>query len=124
MSSCDIPGKKNPCFRETPINNLSQQDIEGIQVLYGVPAVAAGQRKGQSEMVPASHAGFGGRRRPRRSRQDRDDDAGGGFRRQSLGQDRCRAKAAAAAFSEVVAAVKDVESRGSAALRRACSTRE
>ena len=53
----DIPGKKNPCARENPIDNLSAQDIEGIQVLYGPPAGAAAmasKRSGETAaMIPA-----------------------------------------------------------------------
>ncbi len=64
----EIPGKKNPCYRETPIDNLSQQDIAGIQVLYGAPAGArrhAAQRLGGHSCL---YAGFGGRRRARQPR--------------------------------------------------------
>ncbi len=49
----DVPGKKNPCLRETPIDNLSPQDIEGIQVLYGPPAGAAAMMNKRSGAEPA-----------------------------------------------------------------------
>ena len=52
----EIPGKKNPCYREKPIDDLSAQDIEGIQVLYGTPdstGAGAMMRKGE-DAIPAS----------------------------------------------------------------------
>ena len=52
----DIPGKKNPCYREQPIDNLSAKDIAGIQVLYGAPVSSgAGARaQGEADTIPAS----------------------------------------------------------------------
>ncbi len=47
-----IPGKKNPCYREVPIDNLSAQDIEGIQVLYG-PAAGSAATRTAGAMIPA-----------------------------------------------------------------------
>jgi hypothetical protein len=105
----DIPGKKNPCFREAPINDLSQQDIEGIQAVYGMPAVAAGQRKGQPETVPASQpdsAVAAARADLGKMEAMMLAEASAGNR---SGKATADAKAAAAAFSEVVAAVKDIE---------------
>jgi hypothetical protein len=104
-----IPGKKNPCFRETPINNLSAQDVAGIQVLYGAPATASGQRKGADDAAPASMPDSA----VAAARADLDKtaammtaEASAGNR---SGKDAEKVKAAAAAFGEVVAAVKDIE---------------
>jgi hypothetical protein len=105
----EIPGKKNPCFRETPINNLSPQDIDGIQAIYGMPVVTAGQRKGQPEMVPASlpnSAVAAARADLGKMETMMLAEAAGGNR---SGRTAADAKAAAVAFSEVVAAVKDFE---------------
>ena len=107
----DIPGKKNPCFREAPINDLSQQDIEGIQVLYGMPAVAAGQRKAAGSMVPASMpdaAVAAARADLGRIETMMVAEASSGKR---SGKDAAQAKVAAAAFGEVVAAVRDFEAQ-------------
>lgn len=52
-----VPGQANPCLRETPIDNLSPQDIEGIQVLYGVKpgSVAVASRSSAGpDLVPAT----------------------------------------------------------------------
>ena len=51
-----VPGQDNPCLRETPIDDLSEKDIEGIQVLYGVkPGVAAIASRSSAgpDLVPA-----------------------------------------------------------------------
>ncbi len=52
-----IPGQTNPCLREVPIDNLSPQDIAGIQALYGAPAGAAAMMSARSgaeaAMIPA-----------------------------------------------------------------------
>jgi hypothetical protein len=48
-----IPGKKNPCYREKPINDLSAGDIEGIRTLYGAPegTASTAKRSGAASMA-------------------------------------------------------------------------
>ncbi len=104
----EIPGKKNPCYREQPIDNLSAKDIAGIQVLYGAPVGSAGAHRRDAGEIPASAP-----------------DSAVAAARASLGKldtmmqaeaagrsakDPEKAKATAAAFTEVVAALKDFES--------------
>ncbi len=101
-----IPGKKNPCYREHPINNLSEKDVVGIQALYGARGGAASARAA-ADTIPASAP-----------------DSAVAAARASLGRldtmmqaeasgrskDPAKAKAAAAAFDAMVAALKDYES--------------
>ncbi len=107
----DLPGKQNPCYRATPIDNLSEQDIKGIQVLYGAPTGAgagAAMRKG-GEPVPASmpdSAVAAARADLGKLETEMKADASGTNR---SGKDAMKAKAAAAAFAEVVASLKDLE---------------
>lgn len=105
-----IPGKENPCYRETPIDSLSEQDIAGIQAIYGMPHGAAAARKNADNMIvtPVPDAAVAA------ARADLDKmaammtaEASGASRSD---KDPAKARAAAAAFDAVVAAVKDIES--------------
>ncbi len=108
-----IAGKQNPCYREQPIDDLSPQDVAGIQVLYGTPGstgAGAMMRKGDADVVPASAPDTA----VAAARADLDKlgtmmaaDASGGNR---SGKDGEKAKVVAAAFNEVIAAMKDFES--------------
>ncbi len=106
----EIPGKKNPCYREQPIDNLSAQDIVGIRAIYGAPATAgaAMPRKGEPDVIPASapdSAVAAARASLDKLHTMMQAEASG-----RSGKDPDKAKVAAAAFSEVVAALKDFES--------------
>ena len=103
-----IPGKKNPCYRETPIDNLSQQDIAGIQVLYGPPGGAiTAQRKGSADIPASAPDSAVAAARASLTTLDTMMQAEAAGR---SGKDPEKAKAAAAAFTDVVAALKDFES--------------
>ncbi len=105
----EIPGKKNPCYREHPIDNLSAKDIAGIRVLYGAPGDSiAARRAGGADAIPASVPDSAvAAARASLGRLDTMMQAEAAGR---SGKDPDKAKAAAAAFSEVVAALKDFES--------------
>ena len=103
-----IPGKRNPCYRARPIDELSANDIDGIQVLYGSAVGDAMAPRSGGTDIPASAP-----------------DSAVNAARASLGKldtmmqaeasgrsakDPEKAKAAAAAFGEVMAALKNLES--------------
>ncbi len=106
-----IPGKTNPCLRTQPIDNLSPQDIKGIQVLYGprLGAGAAMQRKALPAMIPASTtAGQVDALRAalmKTSAELQADASGTNRSAKSTGD----AKQKAAAFSDVLASVNEIE---------------
>ncbi len=103
-----IPGKTNPCYRAHPIDNLSQKDIAGIQVLYGPPGGSiTSQRSGGADIPASAPNSAVAAARASLGKLDTMMQAEATGR---SGKDPEKAKAAAAAFSNVVTALKDLES--------------
>jgi hypothetical protein len=106
----EIPGQENPCYRAQSIDNLSEQDIAGIQVLYGAPSGAGAMMRKGEDTVPASvpdSALAAARADLDRLVTTMKAETSGTNR---SGRDALKAQAVAAALGEVVAAVKEFES--------------
>ena len=103
-----IPGKTNPCYRARPIDNLSKGDITGIRVLYGTPGDSIGSQRRNGAEIPASMPDSAvAAARASLGKLDTMMQAEAAGR---SGKSPEKAKRVAAAFGDVVAALKDFES--------------